>query len=64
MVVLLPTGNCDYRGVGIIEVFQKTMSELINHRIGAVVRYHVALHGFRAGRGTGTASLEAKLLQP
>ena len=64
MVVLLPTWNFDYRGVGIIEVFRKTMSEMMNHRIEAVVRFHGALHEFRAERGTGTASLEVKLLQP
>ena len=27
------------------------------------ITYHDALHGFRAGCGTGTATLEAKLLQ-
>ena len=39
------------------------MLVLINFRIGEVVIFHDKIPGFRAGRGTGTASLEAKILQ-
>ena len=63
MVVLLMKGNGNYRGVGIVEVFWKTISGLINRRIGDAVRYQDTLHEFRAGRGTGTSSIEDKLLQ-
>ena len=34
-----------------------------NRRFTASITYHNLLHGFRAGRGTGTATLEAKLLR-
>ena len=36
---------------------------LILHRRLAAIQLHEELHGFREGRGTGTATLEAKLLQ-
>ena len=34
---------------------------LINRRFTSSINFHDVLHGFRAGRGTDTASLEAKL---
>ena len=34
-----------------------------NLRFTSSITYHDALNGFRAGRGTGTATLESKLLQ-
>ena len=36
---------------------------LLNRRFAALISFHDNLHGFQAGRGTSTASLEAKLLQ-
>ena len=36
---------------------------ILNRRLTASIAYHNSLHGFQAGRGTGTATLEAKLLQ-
>ena len=36
---------------------------MLNRRFTASITYHNFLHGFRVGRGTGTATLEAKLLQ-
>ena len=38
------------------------MAEFLNFRIRASITFHDFLHGFWAGRGTGTATLEAKLL--
>ena len=35
----------------------------INHRFTTYIAFHNVLHGFRAGRGAGNASLEVKLLQ-
>ena len=37
---------------------------IINRRFNAAITYHDLLHGFRAGRGMGTATPEVKLLQP
>ena len=39
------------------------MAAILNRRFTSSITYHDALHGFRAGRGTGTATLEAKILQ-
>ena len=38
-------------------------TSLINSRLTEAIKYHDALHGIRAVRGTGTASLKAKLIQ-
>ena len=46
-----------------MEVMWKVVAEILNRRITASITFHNFLHGFRAGRGTGTATHEAKLLQ-
>ena len=62
-VVLIPKGGKDYRGIGLVEVMWKLVAVILNHRFTSSITYHDALHRFWAGRGTGTATLEAKLLQ-
>ena len=61
-VVLIPEGEKDYRGIGLVEVMWKVVAVILNRRFTASIAYHNFLHGFRAGHGTGTATLEAKLL--
>ena len=61
--VLIPKGNKDYRGISLVEVMWKVVAEILNRRFTVSITYHNTLHGFRAGLGTGTATLEAKLLQ-
>ena len=61
-VVLIPKGKKDYRGIGLVEVMWKVLAAILNPCFTASITYHEALHGFRAGRGTGTATLEAKLV--
>ena len=63
MVVLIPKGKKDYRGIGLVEVMWKVVAAILNRRFKASINYHDFLHGFRAGCGTGTATLYAKLLQ-
>ena len=46
-----------------MEVICKPFLGVINWRVGVAVQFHDVLHVFLLGRGTGTASLEAKLLQ-
>ena len=41
----------------------KVVAVILNRRLASSITFHDVLHGFRAGRGTGTATLEAKLLQ-
>ena len=48
---------------GIVKVLWKLVTSLLNRRLTATISFHDKLHGFQAGQGTGTAALEAKLLQ-
>ena len=41
----------------------KTTARLLKCRITSAIMFYDMLHGFWVGRGTGTADLEAKLLQ-
>ena len=45
------------------EVTWKVVEEILHCQLTTAITYHDALHGFREGRGTGTATLKAKLLQ-
>ena len=62
-VVLIPKGKGEYLSIGIVDVMWKVVAQILNFRIIYSINFHDFLHGFRAGRGTGTATLEAKLLQ-
>ena len=46
-----------------MEVMWKVVAAILNCRFTSSITYHDALHGLRSGRGMGTATLEAKLLQ-
>ena len=46
-----------------VEVLWKAVTGLLNQRLTEAIKFHDVLHRFRASRGTGTASLEASLLQ-
>ena len=62
-VVLILKGNGDFRGIDPVKVLRKTVKGILNRRLTSAIQYHDTLHSFTAGRGTWTASLEAKLLQ-
>ena len=61
-VVLLLKGGGDYHGIGLLEPFWKTIEILMDWRLQNI-EFHDCLHGFLKGRGTGTATAEAKLAQ-
>ena len=61
-VVLIPKGKKGYQDIGLVEVMWKVVGAILSFRLTASITFHEFLHGFRAGRGTGTATLEAKLL--
>ena len=54
-------GREEYRGIGFVEVVLKVCAAAVNFWLNRGVTLHDELHGFKAGRGIGTATLEAKL---
>ena len=62
-VVLIPKGKGEFRGIGLVEVTWTVVVVILHRRLTEGIKLHDVLHGFREGRGTGTATLEAKLLQ-
>ena len=46
-----------------MEVMWKVVAAILNRQITASIAYHDFLHRFRVGRGTGTTTVEAKVLQ-
>ena len=62
-VVLIPKEKKDYWGIGLVEVMWKVVAAILNHQLTASIIFHDFLYGFWAGCSTGTATLEAKLIQ-
>ena len=62
-LVLIPKGNTDTRGIGLLEVVWEVVEAVIDTRVKTVVQFHNFLHGFCAGRGAETAIIELKLAQ-
>ena len=62
VVVLLPKGGGDFRGIGLLEPFWKVIEVLIDRKL-TDIKLHDCLHGFLAGQGTATAIMEVKLAQ-
>ena len=62
-MVLIPEGGEGYRSIRLVEVICKVVAVILNCRFTAAIAYHNCLHGFRAVCGTGTATLEVKMLQ-
>ena len=60
-VVLIPKVKKDYWGIGLVEVMWNVVVAILNCRFTSSITYYDALQGFREGRVTGTATLEAKL---
>ena len=52
----------DYRGIGLAEVVWKLVTVILNFCLTTFIEFHNVIHGFWAGRGIGTTSLEAKLI--
>jgi hypothetical protein len=62
IVVLIPKGGGDYRGIGLLEPIWKCIERVIDHQLDAI-NLHDSLHGCCHNRGTGTAVIKAKLAQ-
>ena len=62
-MVLVPLGKNDYCGIGLVEMMWKLVAAILNRLLKASIFFNNFLYRFRAGRGTGTTTLKAKLLQ-
>ena len=60
VMVLIPKGNADTRGISILYVVCKVVDAVIDTRIKTVVQLHNVLHRFCARMGTGTTIMELK----
>ena len=61
VLVLISKGTTNTQGIGLLETLWKVVEVLINTRLRVSLQLHDVLHGFRAGRGVGTAIMELKL---
>ncbi len=62
IVVLIPKGGGNYRGIGLLEPIWKVIEQIIDHRLDAF-ELHDSLHICCNKCGTGTTIIEAKLAQ-
>ena len=62
VIVLLPKGGGDYRGVGLLDPIWKVVEVVMDNRL-KVLDYHDCILGFLAWQGTETAPTEVKLAQ-
>ena len=63
MLVLIPKRNADTRGIRLLEVVWKVVEAVIDTQIKTVILFYNVLHGFSAGRDTGTTTMDLKLAQ-
>ena len=63
ILVLIPNGNTDTRGIGILESLWKVLEVIIYTRLRESFCLHDALHEFRAVMGTRAVVLDLKLAQ-
>ena len=61
-LLIIPQEGGEYHGIVPIELVWKAVAVILNFRFTASTTYHESLHGFQAGRGTGTVNLEVKLI--
>ena len=63
VVVLIPKGKKDYRGIDIVEVTWKSVAAILNCRLTASIIFHEFLQVFQTGCSIGNVTLKANLLQ-
>ena len=61
-MVLIPKGGGDYRDIGLVGLVWKAVVVILVCHFTAFITYPDSLHGLWAGRGTGTATLDVKLI--
>ena len=62
IILFIPNSDpAGFRGIGLLEVIRKMISQIINMRLTSTIHFDDAVHSFRRSRGTYTAISEAKL---
>ena len=61
--VLILKGVGYYRGIGLVDFVWKVVTVILNLLFTEFIALYDVLHGLRAGYGTGTAYLKARLIQ-
>ncbi len=62
IIILLPKGNNDYCGIGLLDPFWKVVEKIMVAQFVSI-KLHDTLHGGLLKRGTRTTTIEAKLHQ-
>ena len=62
-LVFIHKGTMYTWDIGILETLWKVVEALIDTCLRASLQFHEVIHGFQAGRGTGTAIMDMKLAQ-
>jgi hypothetical protein len=63
ILTLIPKADpTQMRGIALLEVIYKLIAAIINNRMADAIVFHKAIHGFRIGRSTMTATMILKLL--
>ena len=62
MMILLKV-EWGYIGIGLLGFILKIYEFIMNNRLQNAITLHNVLHSFGQGRGSGTATMEAKLAQ-
>jgi hypothetical protein len=62
ILVLIPKPDQSFRGIALLETIYKLISMIIHQRLTTSIKLHDVVHGFRANRGTGTSTMNVKLL--
>ena len=63
ILVFITKGNTYTWGVSLHDMLWKVMESIIDTRLRASIQFHNVLHGFHAGGGMGTGTMELKIAQ-
>ena len=63
ILVLIPKGNTDTRGIRLMETLWKVVEAIIDTRNRSSIQFHDVLHWFLAGGVTGASTMEFKIVQ-
>jgi hypothetical protein len=62
VIVLLPNGGCNFRGIGLLDPCWKVVEKIMVCCMGAI-EFHPCLHGGLPKQGTGMVTIEANMAQ-